>query len=64
MKIPKNEIEMTAYAFDGVECYTITRNNLGRYVLYKIIGNNDYQKIKTADSPLDLEIVIDKDRRN
>ncbi len=64
MKIPKNEIGMTAYIFDGVECYTITRNTLGRYVLYKIIGDNDYQKMKIADSPKDLELVIDKDRRS
>lgn len=63
MKIPKNETKMTTYVFDGVKCYTITRNNLGRYTLYKII-DDDYQKMKMADSPKDLEVVIDKDRRN
>ena len=64
MKIPKNEIGMTVYIFDNVECYKITRNTLGKYILYKIIGDNNYQKMKTADSPLDLEKIIDKDRGN
>jgi hypothetical protein len=64
MKIPKNETGMTVYVFDDIECYKITRNTLGKYTLYKIIGDNDYQKMKTADSPLDLEKIIDKDRRN
>lgn len=63
MKIPKNEIKMTTYVFDGVKCYTITRSNLGRYTLYKIV-DDDYKKMKIADSPKDLELVIDKDRRN
>ena len=64
MKIPKNETGMTAYIFDGVECYKITRNTLGKYTLYKVIGDNDFQKMKAADSPLDLEKIIDKDRSN
>ena len=64
MKILKNEIGMTVYIFDNVECYKITRNTLGKYTLYKIIGDNDFQKMKIADSPLDLEKIIDKDRGN
>lgn len=63
MKIPSNETKMTSYIFDGVECYKITRNAADKYILYKIIGSNDYQKMKTASSPIDLEAVIEKDRR-
>ena len=63
MKIPKNETKMTTYVFEGIKCYTISQNNLGKYILYKIISD-DYQKMKIADSPKDLELVIEKDRRN
>lgn len=63
MKIPKTERPMTRYVFDGIPCYRVTQNSNGKYVLYKIIGNDDYQKMKTADTPLDLEVVIEKDRR-
>ena len=64
MTIPKNETKMTSYIFDGVECYKITRNSSDKYILYKIIGDNNYQKMKTANSPIELETVIEKDRRN
>ncbi len=64
MKIPTNETRMTSYIFDGVECYKITRNTSDKYILYKIIGDNDYKKMKTANSPIELEAVIEKDRRN
>ena len=63
MKIPKNEKPMTRYVFDGVVCYRITQNSNGKYTLYKIIGEDDYQKMKTAETPIDLEVVIEKDRR-
>lgn len=63
MKIPKTERPMTRYVFDGVACYKITQNTNGKYVLYKITGDDDYQKMKTAETPFDLEIVIEKDRR-
>lgn len=62
MKIPKSEVGMTTYIFNGVKCYKITRTSVGKYVLYKIIGDDDYKKMKTADSPIDLEKLIDKDR--
>lgn len=64
MKISSNETGMTIYVFDGVECYKITRNTSDKYILYKIIGDNNYQKMKTANSPIELEAVIEKDRRN
>jgi hypothetical protein len=63
MKIPKTERPMTRYVFDDIACYKVTQNSNGKYVLYKIIGNDDYQKMKTADTPLDLEVVIEKDMR-
>ena len=61
--MPKNERPMTRYVFDGVVCYRITQNSTGKYTLYKIIGKDDYQKMKTAETPIDLEVVIEKDRR-
>ena len=64
MTIPKNETGMTSYIFNGAECYKITRNAADKYILYKTIGNNNYQKMKTANSPIELETVIEKDRRN
>ena len=63
MKMPKNERPMTRYVFDGVVCYRITQSSTGKYTLYKIIGEDDYQKMKTAETPIDLEVVIEKDRR-
>jgi hypothetical protein len=64
MKIPKNERPMTRYIFDGIPCYIVTQNPNGKYVLYKILGDDeDYQKMKIADTPPDLEVVIEKDRR-
>lgn len=62
MKIPKNEQKLLTYVFEGVDCYTVTRNILGKYTLYKIT-DGDYQKIKTAESPEDFDRVIEKDRR-
>lgn len=62
MRIPKNERPMTRYIFDGVACYRITQNTVGKYILYKIIDEDNYQKMKTAETPLELEVVIEKDR--
>jgi hypothetical protein len=61
MKIPKNEHIVLTYVFDGVSCYSITRNILGKYTLYKII-NDDYQKMKTSDSPIEFDKAVEKDR--
>jgi hypothetical protein len=62
MKIPKNERALLTYVFEGVDCYTVTRNILGKYTLYKITDGN-YQKIKTAESAEDFDRVVEKDRR-
>jgi hypothetical protein len=32
-----------------------------KYTLYKIIGD-DYQKLKTAESPLEFDQIVKKDR--
>lgn len=61
MKIPKQEEIVMTYVFDGVDCYVITCNPIRKYTLYKII-DDDYQKLKTADSPLEFDKVVEKDR--
>ena len=62
MKIHNNEQILLTYVFDGVNRYTVTRNMLGKYTLYKIIDNG-YQKLRTAESPLEFDSVVKKDRR-
>ena len=61
MKIPKQETIVLTYLFEGVKCYIVTRNLLGKYVLYKIM-DNDYQKLKTADTPVKFDEIVEKDR--
>ena len=61
MKIPKNEQALLTYVFEGVDCYTVTRNILGKYTLYKITDDG-YQKIKTVESAEDFDRVVEKDR--
>ena len=56
MKIPKQEMIVERYIYDGVESYIVTRNLLNKYTLYKI-EENDYEKLKVAETP-----VIKKDR--
>ena len=64
MKIPKNEKGMVSYIYDGQKCYYITQNTInGKFTLYKVIGDSDYEKMATADSPLKLEEVMRKDRK-
>jgi hypothetical protein len=62
MKIPKTETSMVSYIFEGVKSYIITRNTLGKYTLYKVLDNDDYQKLKTAETPVKFEEIIEKDR--
>lgn len=61
MKIPKQEEIVMTYVFNGVDCYVVTRNLIKKYTLYKIIGD-DYQKLKTADSPIEFDKIVEKDR--
>lgn len=61
MKISKNEKIVLTYVFEEVECYTVTQSTLGKYTLYKII-DGDYQKMRTSESPLEFDKVVEKDR--
>ena len=62
MKIPSNEKVMVSYVFEGVKCYVTTHNALkGKFTLYKQM-EDDYQKLKTADSPLEFDEIVEKDR--
>ena len=60
MKIPKQEIIMETFMRDEIKEYIITRNILGKYTLYKV-NENDYEKIKTADTPIGLKEIAKKD---
>lgn len=62
MKIPKQEKIMLTYIFDGIKCYIVTQNNLQKYILYKITDDG-YQKLKTSNTPLDFDEIVEKDRR-
>ncbi len=63
MQITKYEKIMVTYIFDDMKHYIITKNALGKYILYKII-DDDYQKLKTADSPIEFDKIVQKDRSN
>jgi hypothetical protein len=63
MKMPKNEKIIHTYIFEGIDCYVVTRNIFEKYTLYKII-DGDYQKLKTAETPLEFDKIIKKDRGN
>lgn len=62
MNIPKQEKIVLTYVFDEINCYTVTRNNLRKYILYKITDDG-YQKLKTSNTPLDFDEIVKKDRR-
>lgn len=61
MNVPKNERVMLTYVFDGVDCYKVTRNIIGKYTLYKIIDNT-LHKLKTSESASDFDAIVIKDR--
>lgn len=63
MKIPTQEKIVMQYVFDGIPCYAVTRNPIQKYTLYKINGG-DYRKLKTSDSPIDFDKIVEKDRDN
>jgi hypothetical protein len=62
MKIPKQEETVMTYVFEGVKCYIVTRSPLRTYTIYKIIGDDDYKKLKTADTPIEFDKIVEKDR--
>ena len=61
MKIPKQETIMVSYIFENITEYVATHNILGKYILYKK-NNNDYQKIKVSDNPLEFDRIIETER--
>lgn len=61
MELPKQETIVLSYISNGEKTYTVTRNIVGKYTLYKII-NDDYKKIKTGSNPLDFDKIINKER--
>ena len=61
MKISKQEKIVLTYVFEGIKCYTVARNILGKYTLYKIV-DDDYQKLKTADTPMEFDEIVEQDR--
>lgn len=58
MKIPKQEKQVLNYVNDGEITHTVTRNIIGKYILYKKIGDNEYQKLKTSDNPKDFDMAL------
>ena len=62
MKIPSSEKIVITYVFEDVKCYIATHNVLkGKFTLYKII-DGDYQRLKIANTPLEFDEIIKKDR--
>lgn len=61
MKTLKNETTLLTYIFEDTACYTVTRNLLGKYTLYKI-KDDAWQKIKSSESAADFDEVVRKDR--
>ena len=62
MKILSNEKIVVTYIFENVKCYIATHNVLkGKYTLYKII-DDDYQKLKIDNTPIEFDEIIKKDR--
>ena len=62
MKIPSNEKLSVNYCDGDVKDYISTYHPLKcKYTLYKII-DGDYQRIKIADTPIEFDDIIKKDR--
>ena len=62
MKISKQEKIVLTYVFEGAGRYVVTQNHLHKYILYKVVDDG-YQKLKTSDTPLDFDEIVEKDRR-
>lgn len=60
MKISKQETITETYTRDKVKEYIVTRNLLGKYTLYKV-KENDYEKLKTAETPVGFKEIVMKD---
>jgi hypothetical protein len=63
MKIPSNEKIVVNYVCEGVKDYVATYHPLKcKYTLYKIM-NEDYLKLKVAETPIDFDDIIEKERK-
>lgn len=60
MKIPKQETIMETYIRDDIKAYIVTRNLFGKYTLYKI-KENDYEKLKVDDTPIEFKEIANQD---
>ena len=60
MKISKQETITERYIKNGIEYYVVTRNNLGKYTLYKV-KEDDYEKIKTSGTPTEFREIVEND---
>lgn len=63
MKIPANETIAVTYLSDnGVKEYIITHHYIkDKYTLHKIIDDKLY-KMKTSDTPIEFDDIVEKDR--
>ena len=62
MKLPNNETIVVTYVYEDIKCYIATRNVFGnKFTLYKIV-EGDYQRLKVADTPVEFDEIIKKDR--
>lgn len=62
MRIPANEKLVVTYTYEGIKEYVVTHNVLrGKFILYKII-DGDYQRLKIADTPVEFDELVEKDR--
>lgn len=61
MKLSKSECIVLTYIFDGMKSYIVTKNQTGKYTLYKTT-DDDYQKMKTSDTPVEFDKIVEKDR--
>ena len=64
MKVPKNEKTVVSYYTEDMKHhYVITQSLLkDKFTLYKVLEDDNYEKMATADSPLKLEEIIKKDK--
>lgn len=62
MNIPKQEKIVEKYISSGRVTHIVTRNMIGKYVLYEV-GENKYKKIKTLDNPTSFNKIVYGDEK-
>lgn len=54
-KIPSSETKQLKYTTDSGNIYLISNNKIkNKFTLWLEVENNEYQKIASADNPIDL----------